>query len=502
MTRVGIYLLVLLIFFADGDGARAAEAGAGRAGEPVADADRPKEAPLTGDPFAPATRPADSALIGDPFAESDVFQDQRVAAVPENTQNTFLQKGWLESRNQFWLRNKRPFSTRQRVWLEGSSALNFGAPAEETAPGIASARFFLSGSLDSDPAAADLSDDHDTVSAILHEAYLTVEGTSADVFIGKKMVRWGTGDGVNPLDLINPQDHRDPLASGRGDNRLAVLLVQGIVSLPAPAPIQELSLEAVAVPLATITALAAAGSAFEPAALREIRAAEQQGVLHLVKPEKPERWFADGKYGLRLTATAAGWDLGLAGYFGVKNTPVFTGEVDADHRLRLRPVHPRIRAVGVSFAKGIHRTTLRGELAIKPRYPLQKAATGLPGYSRRTRIEGVVGVDRTFGLSRYLNLQYFAEAIPENDGVTGRRYSHGLTVACSDLFLNDDVKLGVSGVAGFSGQGCVVQPYGEYYMGDNWLLAVSFFLFYGDETERYGQFAEQDFISLRLRYSF
>ncbi len=492
------YPAVILLFWASWSCAFAAEAVETLVGDPFAEHSPP--APLPGDPFAES--PAVSSLPGDPFAENDAGRDGAAAEDLAHNENMFLQKGWLESRNQFWGCNGRAFSARQRLWLEGGTAFTLGAASEDDGAGPATARVFFSGSVDYDAAAADLSSDHDELSAMLHEAYLSVEGRSVDLALGKKMVRWGTGDGVNPVDLINPQDHRDPLASGRSDNRLAVFLLQGIVSLPVPEPVQELTLEAVAVPLAEVSTLNAADSAWEPLALQNIRAAEQQGLLSLADQEKPERWFKDGKYGLRLAATTGGWDLGLTAYSGMKNVPVFTGALDADNRLRITPVHPRINAFGVSFAKGIHRSTLRGELALKPRYPMQKEGTLVPGYSRRSLIEGVVGFDRTFALNRYLNLQYFAEYVPEDNGVTGRGYSDGLTFECSDLFFNDDLKLGISGVVGFSGQGWAVQPYGEYHIGDNWLLAASLFLFHGDESERYGQFADRDFVSLRLRYSF
>ncbi len=452
---------------------------------------------LAGDPFAETASSTGISLTGDPFAENSEKPSEVEAEALEQNRNSFFQKGWLESRNQFWLRNGRAFSTRQRLWLEGGSSLAFDTVAE-----VATARFFVSGSADFDLAAADLSTDHDQFSAILHEAYFTVEGRSADLVIGQKMVRWGTGDGVNPLDLINPQDHRDPFASGRGDNRLAVPLIQGIVSLPVPDYVQELTLEAVVVPLAKVTSLNAAGSAWEPLALQKMRDEEQTGTICVANQEKPAQWFEEGKYGLHLTTTVGGWDLGLTGYSGIKNIPVFTAKPESNNRLVITPVHPRITAFGASFAKGVRRSTLRGELAVKPRYPMQKKDVFIPGYSRRTLVESVVGFDRTFGLNRYLNLQYFAEYMPENDGIAGRRYSHGLTFECSDLFFNDDLKLGVSGVVGFSGQGWAAQPYVEYRVGDSWLLTASFFLFQGDEDEKYGQFAERDFASLRLRYSF
>lgn len=46
-----------------------------------------------------------------------------------------------------------------------------------------------------------------------------------------EMMRWGTGDGINPMDLINPRDYRDPIASARTDGRLPIFLANGIFLL-------------------------------------------------------------------------------------------------------------------------------------------------------------------------------------------------------------------------------------------------------------------------------
>ncbi len=463
-----------------------------------------KAAHLSGDPFAESGTSAvlqslqsTTDIAGDPFATS--FEEGSPVKEQDKEKRTwwqrwsFLHKGWLESRNRIRLIDGRIISARQRLWLEGGKSFYDN-----------SLRFFVATSLDIDPAAASLSTDHDDIMLNLHEAYLTFERENTNIFLGRKMVRWGTGDGINPLDLINPLDQRDPLASGRSDNRLPVFLGQGIFSLPTPKKIQELTLELVAVPLAKVNKLSAAGSAWQPEALQKLYQAERQGILQLTEQETADNWFTDGKYAIRLTATAAGWDIALIGYSGVRNRPVFTHRLEKNDKAKITPEHPRMTAFGVNFAKGLERSTLRGELAIKPEYPLQKEAekNALSGYRKENMLEGVIGFDHTFGLNCYINLQYFATCIPQYEQVVNHHYEHGMSYEISDLFLQDDLKLGISGIIGFSGQGWTMQPYGEYRLGDNMLLAASIFLFTGDKNGSYGQFDRRDFATLRLRWSF
>lgn len=221
---------------------------------------------LEGDPFASSTvvGEKEESLEGDPFAtEEEIDEGEQYFF--------FLQRGWLESRDQIRLTDGRTISARQRLWLELGDTLS-----QESSSWLASSRFFLSSSLDFDPANA-LSSDQKDLAVELHESYLTFEGKKADLLLGKKMVRWGTGDGINPLDLLNPVDMQDPYATGRSDNRLPVLLGQEIVSLPTPQLLQELTLELVIVPLAEVNALPASGSPWETSGLKELREAAESG---------------------------------------------------------------------------------------------------------------------------------------------------------------------------------------------------------------------------------
>ncbi len=460
---------------------------------------------------------AEKALPGDPFAESLIPDSAETS--PETATSSgwageerpvlsslpFVQRGWLESRNQIRLRDGRGLSTRQRLWLEGGHSFWHDQPERKPEDRKDTAlRVFLSGSLDWDAAAASLTEDNEAFSATLHEAYLTFESEHADLMLGQKMARFGTGDGINPLDLINPLDHRDPFASGRSDNRLPVFLGQGLFALPKPTFVEDLSLQAIVVPLARVTKLPGRGSAWEMPGLRSLRQSSDRGLVRLAEQDRPKSWFEEGKYMLQLNATLHGWDFGLAGFAGPADTPVLTGRLNAQGERIITPEHPAMSALGLTFAKGLNRSTLRGELALKPAFPVQKKSeTGaLPDFARRDMMEGVIGFDRTFALNRYLNLQYFATVIPDDADLNQSGLAHGMTYEVSDQFLDDDLKLGISGIIGFSGQGWTVQPYAEYRIGDHWLLTASVMLFNGNDEGTYGQYGTSDFATLKLRWSF
>lgn len=448
-----------------------------------------------------------SSLPGDPFADDAFFgdaTDEEKEASPESEKqfSTNLH-GYLESRNRFRTKDGKAMSTRQRLFLETEIAFSGSTTLENTAQ----FRFYGSAALDIDPEAADISDDHDDVRLYTEEIYLTIDTSNLDIILGQKMLRWGMGDGINPMDLINPIDHRDPIASGRADTRIPVLLCQALWQLPAPDFFQEVSLEGVFIPLARVYQLPASGSDWESPGIRSLREAHEQGLLVLNGQIKPDKYFNEGEFGLRLAATFSGWDMALIGFYGHVDAPVFerstAAESESEDLFHITPIHPTFKAIGINFAKGLDRSTIRGELSLKPDLPIMlKDTTAVPGYERHSVYEGVLGLDRNFGTSLYTNLQYFFTVVKDADDLVMDSFDHGITYEVNNKFLNDDLKAGINGIVSFSSQGWTCGPYVEYKLGDNWLIATSALFFQGSETGQYGQFTNNNSFTFRLKYSF
>ena len=157
---------------------------------------------------------AHAAVEGDPFSDGQAFSDLHAIEASD----TFLLGGFAESRNQFSLNDpETPISLRQKVQVEALWRRD-----------VLSLFGSLEGSYEG--AAHTWPGDHSPWKADLRELYLTYDTDNIDIFLGRKTHRWGTGDGINPMDLINPLDTRDPVTTGRADNRLTVWLFSGSVS--------------------------------------------------------------------------------------------------------------------------------------------------------------------------------------------------------------------------------------------------------------------------------
>ncbi|MFO7596772.1 MAG: DUF1302 family protein [Desulfocurvibacter africanus] len=418
-----------------------------------------------------------ASVAGDPFADDAAFAD-----IPQETVRTSLQLGgYVESRNQIALRDiEQPISIRQRLRLEGcwsQEALSFFGALEAEAE-LAAMTWDGEG--------------HEVWSARGREAYLTYDTDRLDLFVGRKIHRWGTGDGINPMDLINPLDTRDPIATGRADNRLPVWMA-GLL-----AQLDRFSLEGVFLPVAAVNSIPKPGNPWEPRGIKELRGLEEQGQLRLAGQREPDVWFQDVEYGGRLSAMVAGWDLALLAFHGYADNPVLVSRL-SDGALLVVPEHPEFTAFGATFATGLGSRTLRGELAFKPEYPLQE--DGELGPTRRDLWQGVLGWDYDLDGRYYLNLQGFAD-IAGPGGAESTQWWHGLTYEVSGRWLDYALKAGARGKVYTSGDGALTELFTEYDLDDHWKILTGVMLWTGPGNGVLGQYGGNDLVYCTLRYAF
>ena len=431
------------------------------------------------------------AIEVDPLKDMDLnFLTEETSV--EDTAKFLSISGYLESRNQVRVKDvDEPISLRQRLWVDCYLGQDW-------------IRGFSSAYFDYDPAFRDWTDDTDELYYVeLNEAYLTIDTERIDFILGKKMMRWGTGDGINPMDLINPRDYRDPIASARADARLPILLANGIFMLG------PVTVEGVLIPKAEVNEFPLPDSPWEPRALKEMRRSAKSGEILLAPKEEPDDWFKDSEFAFRASTVWKGFDLALLYYNGYTDDPAYHRDYLTDARMRFTPRYHRYQAYGFNFAKGFERATIRGELAVKPGL-LFSIDTDDPSYVEdsdglvsRDLYQGVIGIDRTFFTNLYVNVQFFADIIEYGqEALASKRKTHGITFEISDKFLDDDLTAGFRGMYFTSNDGSASEIFAEYKIGDNWQIAPGYMFFNGPKDSRLGQFSHNDMIYLRLRYSF
>lgn len=431
------------------------------------------------------------AIEKDPLNDMDLNSLTAETSFADTAQFFFL-GGYVESRNQLRVKEMyKPISLRQRLWLDCYLG-------QDWIRGFASAYF------DYDPAFHDWTDDNDEIYYVeLNEAYLTIDTERIDFILGKKMMRWGTGDGINPMDLINPRDYRDPIAGARADARLPILLADGIFLLG------PVTVEGILIPKAEVNKFFLPGSPWEPKGLKNLRKSAESGKIILSPGEEPDDWFKDAEFAFRISTVWKGFDLALLYYNGYTDDPAYHRDYLINGQMQFTPVYPRYQAYGFNFAKGFERVTIRGEFAVKPGLlfsidpddPSYK--TDIDGLVVRDLYQGIIGIDRIFFTSLYVNLQLFADIIENGQETLVQRHkTHGITFEINDKFLDDDLTAGFRGMYFTSNEGSAAEIFAEYKIGDYWQIAPGYMTFNGPEDSRLGQFSHNDMVYLMVKYNF
>ncbi|MDR2574608.1 MAG: hypothetical protein LBC94_09775 [Desulfovibrio sp.] len=414
-----------------------------------------------------------AAIEGDALADEGAFK-----AMPEpGEQPDWRLGGFAESRNEFAVHDmERPVSLQQRMQLEFQWKKDvFG--------------FF--GSLEGihEGAVATWAGNHSPWRGGVREVYVTYDTERFDVFLGRKIHRWGTGDGINPMDIINPVDTRDPFSSGRADNRVPAWMVSATLAGDG------VSLEGIFLPQAAVARLPEKGEPWEPAALRDLRERRDSGHFSLDTSGRPHEWFENMEYGGRLNAALWGWDVSLMAFRGYLDTPVFQLEAGAKPEVGL--VYPMFTAFGAAFAKGFGKQSVRGEMACKPAYPVQDDA----GFIRTDLWQGVLGWDYDMDSRYYLNVQYFVDYYQRSTSATSTAY-HGAAYEISGKWLRDALKTGVRGKVYGSGDGALTELFLEYELDDHWKFFTGIMWWAGGEDTILGEYRKNNFFYATVRFSF
>jgi len=277
------------------------------------------------------------------------------------------------------------------------------------------------------------------VHARIEDAYIDLYGVllkRLDLRIGAQRIRWGTGDGVNPTDRINPYDLEDPTVF---DRRLATL------AMLATYQAGKVRFEVVVAPLFVPAVLPMDGVDFMSVAapsegfdLNEYVTDDREVELRDVDTsiELPGYELGDTALGARVLWSGTTGDLGISYYHGRDSLPQGHGDVlltgyATDHTrvdVLVPMVYPRIDVVGLEGRLGpFGSLTLWAEAALV--FAEQTALSGsedqlgalfdmgvidvmpdpLPSQvtqDGKPYVQPIAGGDLSFPFGLYLNLQY------------------------------------------------------------------------------------------------
>lgn len=365
----------------------------------------------------------------------------------------------------------------------------------------------------------------------LAEAFIKYYAGDYQVLMGKKRLVWGKGDQVHVVDQINAEDMSDFINPDYLDRQVGEEMLkvdryfrngQGLLEFVytpeftphkfADDPDSQLG-NWIINPFTTI-------SMEEISALTGYSQAE---IINQVEAAFPEY---DDQFALRYTDSRQGIDYGFSYYHGYLRDPAYNktvllaavsnpSQLDKDkfeELLTAAELHyDQVDMLGVELATVWKTINTRFEVA----YFMTDDISGDDPLVRNNKIAWIIGGDRDIPLSNLnLNIQLTGEKILDstainNNGISDLEYNENgdyttnrVIVNLEDSYQNETIVPEVTWIYNLEDEDYSLEAKVDYKIKDDLHLELAHKIFSGNPGTTFGQFADNDFTSLAVRYSF
>jgi hypothetical protein len=334
----------------------------------------------------------------------------------------------------------------------------------------------------------------------LRELYAAVKLGPVDARLGTQELRWGRADGFNPTDNLIPYDYLNIVTQER----------LPVPALKVDAYLGNSRLEAAWIPWFTPTRLPLLHQRWFPRLPRSTQLPlGPTGELIDVdlrfqdgRRDFPARTLRNSQWGLRWNQFVRGGEFSLSYFDGFDDLPFFRPTTTILPVVALRPQgvvtldreYHRLRVYGADFASSLGPFGVRGELAFFDQ----------TGPVNLDRLVFIIGLDRTWG-------DWFA-VVQYTDQIPGRDIPGGLSfpdqgLRASILYriertLSASQSVELKGAIGVRDGGFLVQVGHSIALADAWRLQTGVALLWGPRSSYLGQYRDNNYLHLQLRYSF
>jgi hypothetical protein len=365
----------------------------------------------------------------------------------------------------------------------------------------------------------------------LDEAYLDISLGSFDVRIGNQIFAWGRTDIINPTDNLNALNVANLLIGETDERRLPVFAVK--VDYYLNNTIFELGL----VPFYQDHEMALWGSdwaLYRPGVITEYSGGylpfsdilddeSMESLDWLVRnyssPNPPSYSLENLQGGMRISSKYKGWDFSVSYAYLFDKIPTLyfsEGMYDAIERgdvegyIATLPInemlestyleHKRCHVVGLDFATTWGAYGIRGEGAL---FFGTYTYTDILRPKQKDYLRYVIGVDRIFGESLYVNLQFIQKIIFDYDSdLLEDQVQNMLTLNANKKFFNDKLIPDVSISYNINDGDFFIAPKVTYKHTDTLEFTFGANIYNGDPYTTFGLFEHNDQFFFEIKYYF
>ncbi|HQN94044.1 MAG TPA: hypothetical protein PLQ09_07990 [Prolixibacteraceae bacterium] len=320
-----------------------------------------------------------------------------------------------------------------------------------------------------------------------------------DITAGKQLISWGTTDGMNPVNNINPIDYSDLLDTD--DERI------GVYGLRSQLFLNAFDIDLFWSPVPATGKLPTLTSRWFPSAQMMGIPAQllQSGATLAIADAPPALKLNDGEIALRIRKQFTGFDLALSYFNGYDHLPEYTldasGMALPSKQIVLRSEYRRQQVAGAEIALSLPAGFgLRGESAL---FIPEKGTAANDSY-----LQTVVGIDKSvsFGSSSLLLIaQYIYDYNIEGNEYAKFDVRHlfkNSIMANAEWSFNNSLSLNVVSVYNIDSEDFYLKPEISYTTPGGLKFLASADLLEGPNESFLGSYTTNDRIQCKVVYQF
>lgn len=333
----------------------------------------------------------------------------------------------------------------------------------------------------------------------LDELWMKQRFGKLDITAGKQLINWGTTDGMNPVNNINPIDYSDLLDTD--DERI------GVYGLRTQLFLKAFDIDLFWSPVPVTGKLPGLTSRWFPSAEMMGIPAQwlQSGATLAISEQTPALKLNDGEIALRIRKQFTGFDMALSYFKGYDHLPAYTpdasGMILPSPQIVLLSEYRRQQVVGAEIALSLPAGIgFRGESAL---FIPEKGTVNTDPY-----LQTVVGFDKNVaaGSSTLLLIaQYIYDYNTEGNEYKQFDVRHlfkNSIMANAEWSFNNGLSLNIKGVYNINSEDFYFNPEISYTTPGGLKFLASVDLLEGPDASFFGSYTANDRVQCKVVYQF
>ena len=227
------------------------------------------------------------------------------------------------------------------------------------------------------------------------------------------------------------------------------------------------------------------------------------GRNRIIEVKKPETWFADDEWAMRIYKNISGYELAAYAYDGYWKSPA--GK--ANKRRNSKAIFPELSVFGGSATGSLGPGIGNAEIGY---YHSQQDEDGDDPLVRNSEFRFLLGYDLEIGTDFTLGTQYYLEHMMDYDEYENNDQKphrdenrHVVTLRLTKQLLMQNLELSLMNFYSPNDEDAYIRPNIQYSLTDNWSASIGGNIFFGEKDHTFfGQFEKNSNLYAGLRYNY